>query len=112
MPDSVEHVQARHVRRCVVTASGALLSTLVFNALNTQAAGRGDALKSVAIGFRVMTASGSFTVGNPDNTGTLTIPTTAVPYDCPTTNGLDDTYVAGGATLGVEVYYTANPTVP
>lgn len=110
MPDSVSHVQARHVRRCVVTASGANLQTLALAALNAQAAGRGDAIKPWIMGVRIVSASVAFVAANPDNTGGLTIGFT--PYDIAATNGLADTYVSGGATLGVEVYYTGDPTVP
>jgi hypothetical protein len=72
MPDTVEHVQARHVRRCVVTASGDDLADLAVAALNTQANGRGDAIRPWIVGCRIVSASANFTVGNPDNTGTLT----------------------------------------
>ena len=109
MPDSVEHVQARHVRRCVITASGANLLDLVVAALNAQTAGRGDCVRAHIIGFTILTASGNYTLGNPDNSGTLSLVAAFVPYNCPATNGAADTYVAGGATLGVEVYYTGNP---
>lgn len=112
MPDTVEHVQARHVRRCVITASGDDLADLCVAALNAQVSGRGTELRPWLMGCRIVTASANFTVGNPDNTGTLTIPSTSVPYDIAATNGMADTYVAGGATLGVEVYYTGNPSVP
>lgn len=112
MADAVMHVQGRHVRRCTVTASGATLLTLVLNALNAQASGRGDAIRPWIIGCRIVTASAAFTVANPDGTGALTIPTAAVPYDIPAVAALEDTFVAGGATLGVEVYYTGQPDVP
>lgn len=112
MPDSVMHSQARHTRRCIVTASGANLLTLIIAALNAQAAGRGDAIKPWVIGFRIVTASADWVVANPDNTGGITIDNLAVPYDTPATNGAADTYVAGGATLGVEVFYTGDPSVP
>jgi hypothetical protein len=111
MPDSTEHVQARHVRRCVVAAAGNL-QTLVTAALEAQAAGRGAAIRPFTLGVRIVTASGGYTVSNPDGTGTLTLPATAVPYDIAATNGMEDTVVGGGANLGVEVYFTGNPAVP
>jgi hypothetical protein len=111
MPDTVQHAQARHVRRCAVTAGGNL-KALIIAALNAQAYGRGDAIAPWVMGVRIISASASFTVANPDGTAALTIPTSAVPYDIPATQGAADTEVGGGATLGVEVYYTGNPTVP
>lgn len=111
MPDTVEHVQARHVRRCVIAAAGNM-QTLVIAALEAQAVGRGAAMRPYIMGVRVVTATAAFDVSNPDGTGTLTIPATSVPYDIAATNGMDDTLLAGGATLGVEVYFTANPTIP
>jgi hypothetical protein len=111
MPDTVQHVQGRHVRRCVVVANGNL-QTLAIAALNTQAAGRGDAIAAWLIGVRIVSASAGFTVSNPDGTGTLTIATASVPYDIAATDGMDDTLLGGGANLGVEVYYTGNQFVP
>jgi hypothetical protein len=35
-----------------------------------------------------------------------------VPYNCPAVTALADTAIAGAVDLGVEVYYTADPTVP
>ena len=111
MPDTVQHVQARHLRRCVVVANGNMRD-LVVAALNVQAAGRGDAIKAHIMGVRVVTASGGFTVSNVDGTGSITIATTIVPYDIAACEGMSDTALGGGANLGVEVYYTGNPTVP
>lgn len=111
MPDTVEHVQARHVRRCIITATGNML-TLVIAALEAQAFTRGSNLKPWIMGCRVISATASFDVSNPDGTGTLTIPALGFPYDIPATNGMADTLLAGGATLGVEVYYTGNPDAP
>lgn len=110
MPDNVVQVQARHVRRCVVTASGANLLTLAIAALNAQAPNRGNVLKPWIMGVRIVSASVAFVVANPDNTGGLTIGFT--PYDIAATNGMADTYVSGGATLGVEVYYTGDQQIP
>lgn len=111
MTDTVAHVQARHVRRCVVTANDNL-QTLVTAALNAQVAERGDKIRPLVIGCRIVSASAAFTVANPDGTGALTIPLGGVPYDIAATNGMADTVVGGGATLGVEVYYTANQNIP
>lgn len=110
MPDTVEHVQARHVRRCVVSAGGNLLD-LVVAALNAQVHKRGDAIEPIAIGCRIVSAAANFTVSNPDGTGTLTIPSTSVPYDIAATNGMADTVVSA-VSLGVEVYYTTNNDIP
>lgn len=111
MPDSTQHVQARHVRRCVVVANGNL-QTLAIAALNAQVAGRGDAIAGWLIGVRIVSATADFTVSNPDGTGSLTIPTAAIPYDIAATEGMADTLLGGGATLGVEVYYTGNQHTP
>jgi hypothetical protein len=111
MPDTVQHVQARHVRRCVVVANG-VLRDLAVAALNVQKAGRGDAIKPWIMGVRVVTATAGFTASNPDGTGTLTIAATLMPYDIPACEGMADTLLAGGATLGVEVYLTGNPEIP
>ena len=116
MTDTVAHVQARHVRRCAITLgpAGGILKTLAVAALNAQVAKRGDAIAEWIMGFRILTASGNFQVGNPDNTGYITITAASMlPYDCPATSGAADTDVEGnGVTLGVEVYYTGDPTVP
>lgn len=112
MPDTTEHVQARHVRRCAVVANGTNLSALAVAALNAQAAGRGTDVLSWVMGVRIVSATADFTVSNPDGTGALTIPATRLPYDVAATNGMADTVVGGGATLGVEVYYTGNPLIP
>ncbi len=111
MPDSTEHVQARHVRRCTIAAAGNM-QDLVTAALEAQAFGRGNTILPWVIGCRVISASGSYTVSNADGTGAITLPSTAVPYDIAATNGMADTLLAGGANLGVEVYFTGNPTVP
>ena len=106
--DTVEHIQGRHMLRCVVSAGGNLL-TLVIAALNAQKAGRGDAVLPWIMGARVVTAAGAFNASNADSTGTHAI--TTVPYDMFATNSLGDTVVSA-VSLGVEVYYTGNPLVP
>lgn len=115
MADVVAHVQGRHVRRCVVTApnGGANLLTLVINALNAQAPRRGDAIRPWIMGGRIITASDTFNVQNPDGTGSIAISTSILPYDIAAVDALADTRVAGNnVTLGVEVYYTGHPNVP
>ena len=113
MPLPGQYVQAPRVRRCSITlgASGGILKALAVAALNAQKAGRGDAIASYILGFRILTASGNFQVGNPDNTGYITITAaTMLPYDCPAVEGSEDTDVEGnGVTLGVEVYFDVVP---
>jgi hypothetical protein len=109
MPDTVLHVQGRHVRRCVVNAAGNL-QALVVAALNAQVAGRGDDVLRNIMGARIISAAGDFAVSNPDGTGTLTIPAASVPYSSPAVNFLADTVVDAVA-LGVEVYYTGDDPV-
>lgn len=108
MAETVTHVQARHVRRCVIVANGNM-ETLVIAALNAQAAGRGDYIKKWVIGSAVWSSSASFTVANPDGTGAITV---AAPYACPAVENMADTLLGGGANLGVEVYYTGNEKIP
>jgi len=103
MPLPQQQIQSVHVARCVVNLASTLLSG-VMAALNTQKAARGDAIRDTIVGCRIITAAGSFTVSNPDGTGTLTITTAMLPYDIPAVQGMADTLVNAVA-LGVEVYY-------
>ena len=108
MPLPIQQVQSNHVARCAIVATGNL-HALVIQALNAQAARRGDRISSGIIGVRIVTTIADFTVSNPDNTGAITVATTMVPYDIPATNGMADTLLGGGAALGVEVYCTEAP---
>lgn len=107
MAESVTHVQARHVRRCIIVANGNM-QTLVLAAFNLQAAGRGDDLRKWIIGATIWSTSVVFTVSNPDGTGTITVD---APFASPAVTWMDDTLLGGGATLGVEVYYTGDETI-
>ena len=112
MPHTVEHVRGRHVRRCVITANDTSFQALVLAALEAQAAGRGDAILPWIIGARIITAAGPFTLSNVDGTGTLTLAAASVPYEGIAVNVMADTFIGGAVALGVEVYFTGNPTVP
>ena len=109
MPESVQYVQGRRMRRCTVTASGALLSDLAIAALNAQKAGRGTACAAHILGYRLMSASADVAMANPDGTGSITVPSTSFPYDPAATHAGQDTLLSGGATVTVEVYLSDIP---
>lgn len=109
MPDPVQYVQGRRMRRCSITASGALLSDLIVAALNTQLAGRGTACAAHVIGYRLMSATADVAMANPDGTGSITVPSTSFPYDPAASHAGQDTLLSGGATVTVEVYLSDIP---
>ena len=114
MPDTTEHVQARHVRRCQITlASPATVSVLTqaIAALNTQQAGRGDAIRPYVMGGRIVTSTAGFTLTDNSMAGGFAVPANTS-YDCPAVNWLDESRATGGGTAIVEVLYTGNPEVP
>ena len=109
MPDPVQYVQGRRMRRCSIAASGALLSDLVVAALTAQKAGRGDACAAHIVGYRLMSASADVAMANPDGTGSITVPSTSFPYDPAATHAGQDTLLSGSATITVEVYLSDIP---
>lgn len=113
MPDTVQHVQARHVRRCQITlGAGANLLTAVVAALNTQQAGRGDAIKPYIMGARVLTSTAGFTIGDSLALVAMCAFVAGVSYDTPAVNMLAETWIGGSGTATIEVLFTGNPTVP
>ncbi len=115
MADPVLMVQGRRKRYCTVVANGGVLLDLIVAALNAQTptlppgANRGDRAKPRIMGAHILTASAGFTVSNADGTGAIALAATVVPYDLSATSGAKDTAVAGGATLGVEVFLADDP---
>jgi hypothetical protein len=102
------------VRRCQISlASPATLSVLdqAIAALNTQQAGRGEAIRPWVMGGRIITSTAGFTLTDNSMAGGFAV-AAGTSYDCPAVNWLAESRATGGGTAIVEVLYTGDPQVP
>ena len=107
MPDTVQHVQARHVRRCQITlGAGANLRVALVAAFNAQSPGRGDAIKPWIIGARILTSTAGFTLGDSLALVSMVPVAAGYSYDAPAVNMDAETWIGGSGTATVEVFYS------